>query len=558
MKYLPLLILMAFLFPALSFGANTYTAVNCNRSGTNSLGALIAAASDGDTVNGPSGGGSATWSSAVTSTATIALINGNGCAITASNNDVFQLTWTNSSVVPRVTNFTINGAFGQAAFNLNGNVPAFRIDHITVNQAYAGSNPYFAMIGYQSWTVYSRAMYGLFDHITWTCTANSVCNAFLFYGVNQSWNAASTMGTAQAIYVEDSTFTCPSCGGMVGGTVTDSQQGAQWVLRHSTIHNEGIQEHDIGAVEARSTRQKEVYNNTVTCGGSTTGACFDAIGMRGGTGMDFNNQIALDVNGNTGWSTALFTQIFRVNPGGGQIPWLFAVANPNIICAPSGSGCGGSPTGGICSDFVAHDTTSSHSICYASSSSCIANPTPSQAAAGQCGKAYYNSSITNTLLTQFDGTGTGGYPARDQTGAGPDTGANHVQTGGADPEYIWNITDPNNGGAVNYSAVTDNNAPYIEANRDYYQQVGSFDGAAGVGVGLLSGRPTTCTAGAGGNPGAGYWATDTNTLYTCGPVNNIWSVHYKPYTYPHPLQAGAVGGPPTSTEPPTNLTVTVK
>jgi hypothetical protein len=535
MKYFQLLILIAFLFPALSCGANTYTAVNCNQSGTNSLGARIAAASDGDTVNGPAGGGSATWSGPVISTHTFS-IDGKGCVITVSGADIFHFTWTNSAYIPRITGFTMNGSFGQGGIELDGNIPAFRIDHITVNQSGA---QHWLFIGYQSWVTYSTPLYGLVDHITWTGTGSAA--AILFYGLNQTWNSPHTMGTAQAIYVEDSTFNGQS------GSVTDAQQGAQFVFRHNTVNNVVLGEHDIGAVEARSTRQKEVYNNTFTCSTGTGGGCFDAIFMRGGTGMDFNNAVALDVNGINGFQTAFFTQIFRQNPGGGQIPWLFPIANPDIICAPNGgNGCGGTSTGGICSDFVAHDTTSNHLICYAPSGSCIANPTFAQGAAGQCGKAYYNNSITNTLLTQFDGTGSGGYPARDQTGAGPDTGVNHSQTGGADPEYIWSITEPNNGGVTNYSQVTNANSPYIAANRDYYQQVSSFNGTVGVGVGLLSARPATCT------PVVGYWATDTNTLYKC-LTTNTWTAAYTPYTYPHPLVISDLSSP----APPRNLTITV-
>ena len=540
MKLFRLLILTAFLFPALRCEAKTYNAVNCNQTGTNSLGARIAAASNGDTVNGPSEGGSATWTGTVTSTATLSLINGNGCVITVNGVDIFHFTWTNSRYVPRITNFTMNGSFGLGGIMLEGDVPAFRVDHITVNQ----SGPqHWMLIGYQSWVTYSAPLYGLIDHITWVCTGNSP--AILFYGLNQSWNHPSTMGTAKSIFVEDSSFICPTCAGMQGGAVTDAQQGAQFVFRHNTVQNLVVGEHDIGAVEARSTRQKEVYDNTITCSGGAAAECYDAIFLRGGTGMDFNNAVGMDPNGNNGFRTAFFTQIFRQNPGGGQIPWLFPIANPNVICAPSGgTECGSASTGGICSDFVAHDTTPAHAICYASSSSCIANPTPAQAAAGQCGKAYYNRSITNTLLTQFDGTGPGGYPARDQTGVGPDTGPNHLQTGGADPEYIWNTADPNNGGAINYSAVTNNNAPYIALNRDVYEQVSDFNGTTGVGVGTLANRPATCA------PVVGYWATDTNTLYKCLTANT-WTASYTPYPYPHPLQSG--GPVASSPQPPTTL-----
>jgi hypothetical protein len=100
------------------------------------------------------------------------------------------------------------------------------------------------------------------------------------------------------------------------------------------------------------------------------------------------------------------------------------------------------------------------------------------------------------------------------------------------PIYLWNNAfTPASG----YSST-----PFVGSggttvnNRDYYQQFsafanpGSFNGTSGVGSGLLSARPATCTA------RVGYWATDTNTLYVCNPTNT-WTAYYVPFTYPHPL-----------------------
>ncbi|HJT68698.1 MAG TPA: hypothetical protein VJ731_00785, partial [Terriglobales bacterium] len=47
-----------------------------------------------------------------------------------------------------------------------------------------------------------------------------------------------------------------------------------------------------------------------------------------------------------------------------------------------------------------------------------------------------------------------------------------------------------------------------------------------------------------GRGGVGYFATDQGpqgTLYTCSALNT-WTVHYVPYTYPHPLVSGTGGG----------------
>jgi len=102
--------------------------------------------------------------------------------------------------------------------------------------------------------------------------------------------------------------------------------------------------------------------------------------------------------------------------------------------------------------------------------------------------------------------------------------------------YYWNLKK---NGAVLY---TDN--PYI-ASTVYYEDLGrnvpaedidfwrhksSFDGSSGVGVGLLSQRPISCT-----KEGVAWWATDEKKLYRWH--NGKWELFYIPYTYPHPLRA---------------------
>ena len=109
------------------------------------------------------------------------------------------------------------------------------------------------------------------------------------------------------------------------------------------------------------------------------------------------------------------------------------------------------------------------------------------------------------------------------------------------------------------------------ANRDFYAQRSGqtaqtspsspFNGTSGTGYGTLANRPSSCT------PYVGYWATDQGSwnqsgngvngeLFVC-TAPNTWSLHYTPYTYPHPLITGGT----TSQNPPnapTNLTATVQ
>jgi hypothetical protein len=124
-------------------------------------------------------------------------------------------------------------------------------------------------------------------------------------------------------------------------------------------------------------------------------------------------------------------------------------------------------------------------------------------------------------------------------------------TGGANtlkPLYAWNNTK---GGASFPLTLSDqhgpNQAQYIAANREYYQggivaqtsSTSPFNGTTGMGFGTLARRPAS-----GLTTGVGYWATDTQTLYTAtGPTT--WATEYTPYTYPHPLQGTT--SPPVGT-----------
>ncbi len=185
---------------------------------------------------------------------------------------------------------------------------------------------------------------------------------------------------------------------------------------------------------------------------------------------------------------------------------------------------------GWCSNKGACDNNSD---CNGGTCNVTTSPTDST----YCGS---NGAGTNYVsIANIDGTESpSGYPARDQTGVSKDDPTTHAQTAAGEPNYSWNNTDPNNGNAlITGSAMVDVGGAtgYVVANREFYQQVAPFNGATGVGVGLLSARPSSCT------PRVGYWATDQSKMYVCTAMNT-WTLYYMPYTYPHPLVGGGGGG----------------
>jgi len=164
--------------------------------------------------------------------------------------------------------------------------------------------------------------------------------------------------------------------------------------------------------------------------------------------------------------------------------------------------------------------------------------------------------------TSFNGTGSAwdqntdastGYACIDQPGRGKGdliTGimpnAVNSRTGtiswpnqALEPVYEWNDTYI---GAPGYpdSFVANYQPTVLIQNQDFYVGTASFNGTSGVGSGLLSAIPSTCT------PLVAYWATDTKTPYQCS-ATNTWTAYYTPYTYPHPLTQGTT--PPDSNPP---------
>jgi hypothetical protein len=107
------------------------------------------------------------------------------------------------------------------------------------------------------------------------------------YGDNdRSWNRPVTLGTDDAVYIEDNLFTHKTAR---NSHSIASNRGSRYVFRYNTIDNGNQNTNPIDAhgnwEYGRGSRSYEIYGNKVNSGHSYMGAF-----IRGGTGVIFDNE----------------------------------------------------------------------------------------------------------------------------------------------------------------------------------------------------------------------------------------------------------------------------
>lgn len=340
-------------------------------------------------------------------------------------------------------------------------------------------------------------------------------------GTPEPWGVTSR-GSENAVYVEDNTITYANENGYQA--CTDMHQGGKTVIRFNTILNCRPQTH--GMAHGGNELWEVYYNDirtTVNSGGDVD--CYACIQTQGiGEFFVFNNRIRGLSSVNTG--AAITTQNYR-----------------------SGSAQPGSL--GLCDGTKAYDGNTPPTTTYRGYP-CVGQPGYMEAH----GSPLWGKLSPNAAWGNFNG---------------------HNNT----------LLDLN----IRGNGPPDYDDEHMVENRDYYNAVSltanscvspgvncsPFNGTTGIGVGTLANRPNTCTHTTTplGDEGGGvmYWATDQGSwnqstsnpygvqangadgvLYRCS-ATNTWTLHYTPYTYPHPLQGG--GTPPDTTPPaaPTGVTI---
>ncbi len=491
--------------------AATYTAASCSSANVQSaINQHLATPADGDIVVIPAG--SCTWTATVSATLTHTVTIQGAGAISATDSgagttgsDTTTILDHHASSGHSIFNFTVNSGKtlrltglkimmdGSSTTTQNGVVyvsggsNSIRIDH-----CHFVINPDSSMtIG-----VYGGVT-GVADHNYFDSeVGNGPFAMYLQNGTgtgDAAWNSPDDFGTDKFIFVEDNRWR--------NGYLGDANTGGQrFVYRYNTVVIQAndstptvgyVANHGLTSGRNRSSRAFEYYHNTLSA--QAPGLNKSPFPINGGTGMVWGNTIS---------QYRYVTSLNYTRYNNDTYPY-------------------GSPPSGW----------------------------------GNC---------TGSSGTVWDGSG--GYPCLDQPGRGQGDLLSgsfpnivNTRTGNAaqviqalSPVYVWgNTLDP---AGYDPTPIVNSSDP-VQLNRDVYQQFGangesgSFNGTRGVGQGLLSARPSTCTAGPGGNtPGVGYWATDQNTLYAC-TATNTWTAYYTPYNYPHPLQGAGVAPTITSTSP---------
>jgi hypothetical protein len=388
----------------------------------------------------------------------------------------------NNTKLYRITGFTFQNAPNNLIiwFYGNGTMNNLRIDNNEFKNFATGAIAIFL-----GETGSRGKFYGVIDHNTFTGTNNFMSLKYLGPGDPSEWSGA-LRGTSQNIFVENNTYNFTNASDLGSGCLD------VW---------------NAGAVVFR-------YNNVRNC-------LVTAHGVSHGTTVNFElyRNVLRRTSGSGNWTDG--TRLFHHQGSGEILAWgnTFAAA------------------GSLSSEALAitHYRSASPSAAGYSSSLGRCNGTSAIDGNWSPSSTYY------------------GYPCWMQPGRAPAGGL--VVYGTLSPVYAWMNVNEANGNKVSVAIENPWNQSnpsvfdHIKPNRDYYDAVSAsaqtsptspFNGSSGMGFGTLANRPASCTtntAESGG--GVGYWATDTETLYRCS-ATNIWTTHYRPYTYPHPLAQGSV------------------
>ena len=198
--------------------------------------------------------------------------------------------------------------------------------------------------------------YGVIDHNIFNATGPSIYVVHNGFNGGQhgdrSWSTPLYLGAANAVYIEDNSFSYTNSDADHVYSVVDSISGGRFVFRYNQVKNSYVINHGLetGGRE-RSCRSFEIYENTFACDGSSN--CrnwFTAMHIRGGTGVIFNNR-------GDGYQNLIKADYYRTNNS--YSPWGRCDDTPDRV---EGMGPIDNPPSGVgypCRDQVGRSTESS-------------------------------------------------------------------------------------------------------------------------------------------------------------------------------------------------------
>jgi hypothetical protein len=289
-----------------------------------------------------------------------------------------------------------------------------------------------------------------------------------------SWNRGASLGSPDAVYVEDNTMTIADGG--TPASFIEAGAGSRIVARYNTLTDTYIGGHGPGNTANRGVLQLEAYGNQLT---GVNAIANTQIEYLGGTGLSFYNSFTNTTN------RTYFTH-YRTN---GCTNCAGNSPNPyRLACTGNGSdGTGAVDVGNAavygypCSDQV-----------------------------GRSGAL-----LSQTLLPVYTFVNGGSSTIHANYGSHPLSQiSDHIQ---ANRDYYDYTASFNGTSGVGCGTLANRPATC----------------STGVGYWATNQSCSNLTGMVGANPSTPI----SGTLYKCTAANT-WTAYYKPYTYPHPLRGG--------------------
>jgi hypothetical protein len=239
-------------------------------------------ANDGDTVAIPACGAT-TWSSGIDVDDKAVQVEGAGIGVTTINLSggivMFTLSGTSAgNNVGTVGNMTITGSGDDNGFLRAVSTYRVRFHHLAIGDV-------------SQRAILFQGTYGLIDHVAFTTEDgyNAIQVLGSEFSPSGNWTSAMSWGTANAVYIEDNTFSATNC--VTGLGVFDGFNGSKIVFRYNSVVNWQSYVHGFDSA-SESALQEEIYENSFDM--QKMNCAIDRmVFIRGGTGYAFNNTMHL-------------------------------------------------------------------------------------------------------------------------------------------------------------------------------------------------------------------------------------------------------------------------